>query len=99
MLFRSAPLVPLDPELAEVPDEADVPAVRVKPELPDDPEEPLVPEVPVEPEVPDVPLEPDVPEEPSPPDAPSRLTVQEVYVPLPTVRVGAANCKAPVPEL
>jgi hypothetical protein len=27
------------------------------------------------------------------------LTVQDVYVPLPTVLVGAANCNAPVPVL
>ena len=75
------------------------------PEVPDEPDEPLVPFTPDEPEVPEVPLIPDVPdeplvpEEPSPPLAPSKLTVQEVYVPEPTVLFGAANVNNPVPEL
>ena len=66
------------------------------PEEPDVPASPELPEVPSTPEVPD---EPAVPEEPSPPEAPSRFTNQDEYVPEPTVRVGDANCKAPVPEL
>ena len=70
------------------------------------PEEPLVPAVPDEPDVPAVPLElplvpevPAEPEEPFPPDAPSKLTCQALYVPLPTVLVGAAKDKEPVVEL
>jgi hypothetical protein len=43
-----------------------------------------------------VPELPDVPELPSPPLAPSRLITQELYVPDPTVRVGAANTNNPV---
>jgi hypothetical protein len=63
------------------------------------PSTPLVPLIPDVPSTPDVPLTPLVPEEPSPPLAPSKLIVHELYVPLPTVLVGAANCNAPVPEL
>jgi hypothetical protein len=72
----------LDPAL--LPCNPDVPA------LPLDPEEPLVPEDP------DVPALPDDPDDPLPPDAPSKLTVQDVYVPDPTVLVGAANVNTPV---
>ena len=70
-----------------------VPEVAELPEVPDEAEVPEVPSAPLEPE------EPAVPEEPSPPDAPSRFILQVEYVPLPTVRVGEANCKAPVDGL
>ena len=52
--------------------------------------------MPLVPLVDDVPLVPEVPDEPSPPLAPSRLTTHELYVPPPTVLVGAANIKVPV---
>ena len=73
-----------------------MPEVPDEPELPEVPNEPFIPEVPEEELEPEV---PDVPEEPSPPEAPSRFTVQEEYVPDPTVRVGAKNTSSPVPEL
>ena len=40
---------------------------------------------------PELPLIPDDPDDPLPPDAPSKLIVQEVNVPVPTVLVGVAN--------
>ena len=76
-----------------MPDEPEVP---LEPDVPDEPAAPDVPDEPFAPEVPEEPLEPEVPDEPLPPLAPSKLTVQDVYVPLPTVLVGAANCNAPV---
>ena len=76
-----------------MPDEPEVP---LEPDVPDEPAAPEVPDEPLVPDSPDEPLEPEVPDEPLPPLAPSKLIVQDVYVPLPTVLVGAANCNAPV---
>ena len=66
------------------------------------PATPLIPDVPVEPDVPELPddpLDPEVPELPSPPLAPSKLIVQLLNVPPPTVLVGTPNSKKPVDKL
>jgi hypothetical protein len=74
----------------------DVPEEPAVPEEPLEPDEPAVPEEPLEPDVPLVPDVPAEPELPFPPEAPSKFTVQNEYVPEPTVRVGDAKFNSPV---
>ena len=93
------PAVPVKPLVPEVPVNPDVPSAPLIPLVALVPLDPLIPEEPLEPLIPLEPLVPElpeVPEEPSPPLAPSKLTIQEAYVPDPTVRVGVSNNNIPV---
>ncbi|MBD8088772.1 filamentous hemagglutinin N-terminal domain-containing protein [Pseudomonas fluorescens] len=71
-------IVPVEPEVPEVPAEPETPVI---PEVPAEPETPVIPEVPAEPEtpvIPEVPVEPETPVIPEVPAEPETPVIPEV---------------------